>query len=314
MDEAARHNYILDTSALRAIGRSELEAVARVHTLLLSPVSFWEVLCHLDETNTRRPREQQAFEYGRSLLLKCRIPTLLEDPFAAIASRSGVPTLVNPTRFEDRQGIPLILEQLHRATSLSDFAQRQVVLPGTSQRPIGDIVQLTRECLAEIERAYQRDIERTATRIIEGFGADRAADLQGTQFYHLALRACALSLYQEAVGAGEPDRDLFHRLSVASYVCGGYLVARTLLGLQHNGFRARQISVDGNDAEDFMITMHVSWNERSTFVTNDRGTLDAVGRVLRELGRHMTSLNITPDISATVIDVEGFRREVSTSI
>jgi len=42
--------FLFDTNALRGLGRPVLEAArAAGHTLLLSPVSFWELVRHLND-------------------------------------------------------------------------------------------------------------------------------------------------------------------------------------------------------------------------------------------------------------------------
>lgn len=49
--------YLFDTSAARSVGRARLEA-ARIKgiELLLSPITFWELTCHLGDEPFGRPR------------------------------------------------------------------------------------------------------------------------------------------------------------------------------------------------------------------------------------------------------------------
>src|SRR5262249_3358022 len=157
--------------------------------------------------------------------------TMLEDPFASLVMRAGVPWLVKLTHFEDREGIPLILDQLEQSADLDDFAGRQVKLPGSGPRPIRDIAARTRACLSKDEDDYRKSIQRIATHIVDELGLERARDLSGAGFYEMALRAVALGVYQDAVQCGQPDRELFDRLTVTSYICGGYMVARIIRSL-----------------------------------------------------------------------------------
>jgi hypothetical protein len=301
-------SYLLDTQGMRSINGRELAVAAGTHPLLMSPVSFWEIISHLDEIIRKKPAPQASFEQWKAVLLKCRIPTLLEDPFASLASRAGVPSLVNPTRFEDRQGIPLILDQLDQSATLDDFAVRQIALPGSGPRPIRDVAARTRACLCQVEDDYRRSIEQTAAKIIGEIGLEKARNLSGTDFYCMALRAVAAGVYQDAVQGGQPDRDLFDRLAVAGYICGGYMVARILRSFVNNGYRDGQVAVDPNDTEDFMVTMHMSYDQPLALVTGDAGTREAVRRALDELGRHAAALGVTT-IQARVIDVPVFRAE-----
>lgn len=301
--------YLLDTQAVRSVNRQELEGAATGHSMVMSPVSFWEIISHLDEIIRKKPEPQASFEQWKAILLKCRIPMLLEDPFVSQASRAGVPSLVNPTRFEDRQGIPLILDELEQSPTLDNFACRQIIIPGTAPRAIRDIAARTRDCLAQVEGNYRQSIQATAAKIIGETGLEMARALSGSDFYHMALRAVAVGVYQDALQNEEHDRDLFGRLTVAAYICGGYMVARTLRSFVNNGYQVGQVIVDKNDTEDFMVSMHMSYNEDVTLVTGDEGTREAVQRTIDELRHHATALDVTPTIHARIIDVPAFRAE-----
>jgi hypothetical protein len=235
----------------------------------------------------------------------------LEDPFVSLASRAGVPSLVNSTRFEDRQGVPLILDHLQQSATLDDFVRREISMPGSRPRPIRDIAARTRGCLDQIENAYRQSIELTAANIIDEIGLHQARNLSATDFFHMALRAVAVGVYQDAV-QGKPDRELFDRLTVSAYIAGGYMVGRILRSFVNNGYTAGQFAVDPNDAEDFMVTMHLSYDEPQTLVTGDQGTQEVVQQSLDALRRHTTGLGIEARIEARILDVPTFQAETQS--
>ena len=69
--------YILDTSAIRALSREKLQALAKLQSVGVSPVTFYELMCHLDETD-----EKKDFGRQRGQVLKCGLVPMLPDPFA----------------------------------------------------------------------------------------------------------------------------------------------------------------------------------------------------------------------------------------
>jgi predicted nucleic acid-binding protein len=47
------NEYILDTSAVRGFSKADLEAAAERWRLSISPLSIYEILCHLDEPSSK---------------------------------------------------------------------------------------------------------------------------------------------------------------------------------------------------------------------------------------------------------------------
>src|SRR4051794_32315370 len=102
-------DYLFDTNAIQSLGRAVLQAARDAgHGLLMSPISFWEFACHLDEENFRLVRGNP-----RKGLL-CEV---LHDPLAEIMLDVGCPAGTHPGRLEDRAGVRALLAELDQAQS-----------------------------------------------------------------------------------------------------------------------------------------------------------------------------------------------------
>src|SRR5690349_10288170 len=114
--------YLFDTSAARSVGRARLDAArTKGFELLLSPITFWELACHLGDEPFVRPRGN---------VLKGRLFTVLHDPLAELAADIGYPEAANRTRFDDQEAVVAILGELEQANSYADLASRCVTVRG----------------------------------------------------------------------------------------------------------------------------------------------------------------------------------------
>ena len=94
---------ILDTSAIRSISKDKIKALAGIRPLAVSPISVWELLCHLDETE-KSENADITYRRRQGQIGKIAGLQILHDPFAQHAITVGARAVTNSTRFEDGEG------------------------------------------------------------------------------------------------------------------------------------------------------------------------------------------------------------------
>ncbi len=285
--------YLLDTNALQGIGFHDLRAArAAGHDLLASPISFWELVCHLDSSN---------FSQSKANALKLSVCQVLDDPLAEIASDLGCPQAADTSRFEDKLAIPPLLSELEQASTYEEFCRRSVAVVGTSRR-VGEIAANAESHLSAEENTFVDKIRSTRDRIRNLYTRDGRLELAGREFCQESL-SLAEGLVQDFTAAG--CQATFAATANRTVLGAGYAVARAL-------YYARlpdSATIDGNDLEDYFISLHLESASGRVMVTNDSGTQDAIRRVLDEFHQYAAQLGHNFQTNARVIDRDSFRTE-----
>ena len=142
---------LLDTSSFISISSDELEQYnSENFKIMISPYTFWELLCHLDENWIRK----------KGQINKCSRIKILDDPQAIIETelQLTVDRLIN--RLPDNQLIPSILECLSKSNSINDFYNSDFMDNKGNKRLISECSERVRKTLDEEAEKYSNFVKR----------------------------------------------------------------------------------------------------------------------------------------------------------
>ncbi len=286
-------SYLLDTNALQGIGFRDLRAARDAgHELLASPISFWELVCHLSPIG---------FGRSKANVLKLSVCQVLDDPLAELAADLGCPQAANPSRFEDRRAILLLLPELQQASTYQDFCRRSVLVDGTS-RSVGDIASSAETHLSTEEEIFVERVRNTRETIRRLYTRGNRLELTGigfcresTDLAHGLVQGFSTAGCQVRVAA-VADRTLLG---------AGYAVARAL----HYARLRDEATIDGNDLEDMFLCLHLGVTSGRVMVTNGSGTRDAVRLVLDEFRQYASQVGHDFLTNVRIISHDDFRSE-----
>jgi hypothetical protein len=288
--------YILDTSAVRSVGRARLQAAREAgHELLISTISLWELLSHLGDEN---------FALAKANALKAQLCTVLHDPLAEMMDDVGCPEAAHPGRFDEREGVLALLSALESAESYEDFQNREITFRGETRSARDLSANIVRVFDAE-HQTFVEGMQQRCANYVERFGRGNAINLDGEQFCREATRlARRLKEDTENAGCDVPFATLVNRTLLGA----GYAVARACAYIG-NVPEGQQAQVDPNDLEDHLISLHVGAVCGRTFVTNDRGTRTAIDRTLAAFHAFAEAEGETFTTTGRVIDGAAFIAE-----
>jgi predicted nucleic acid-binding protein len=264
--------YILDTSALRGISRSTLEEAKRNHDLAISPLTFYELLCHLDEDG-----KGMSFARQRGNVMKCQVPRILYDPFAHHAIDVGAEHVTNPSRFEDPDMIAQLLKNLDSAQSLEAFYATTATYPDGQKGDCRDISARAREVLDVEQNRYVQhlgEIKRWLVKISPSCASVGIPSQEMAEYINLLLRKMAEGYKDEC---GIMDESLLMKVYSSIYMHIGYKLFRTVHYMRTAHDSGNTFTPNPNDCEDSYIIMHLALFSHNVLVTDDKGTLDALG-------------------------------------
>ena len=300
--------YLLDTSAVRAVGRTQLEQAAESHDLLLSPWSLWELASHLDEA-VGQSDASESFMRQRGQVLKCRLLTLLDEPFAEHADEVGARSVVNPTRFDDRHVANEFLTALGGAQRADDFFSSTIEYPDGTPARLTDVAANIRRELQVEETRYVAHIRQIGRLLEEHVGVDRLRGETADDDLVESVLAPCRNLAAGCAGEGIDDPMLFGNVVASAFLHLAYKHQRAKMSLVAAG-TADAMSVDANDFEDGAITFHVNLFGNRTLVTGDEGTRGALVSSIDALKRSVKSKGLSLPIAARVIGTAEFTAEV----
>ncbi|ODS34381.1 MAG: hypothetical protein SCARUB_00512 [Candidatus Scalindua rubra] len=276
--------YILDTCALQSIKRSTLELIRENVDIAISPLTFYELLCHLDET-----KKGKNFDRQKGNVLKCKIPRILHDPFASYTITVGAEKDTNPSRFEEPVVIEQFLEKLEKAKNLDGFFNDTIAFPDGAKGFCNDVAQrasqvLEREELRYLEILYSlKDMLKYEAK--NKYSEDSYNNISPIRFESLISKFVSHLTTAHSVGDGILDKDLLSKVNSSMYLFFGYITARVIKYIKEDVSGNIGFKPDKNDCEDAFITLHLQLLREDTLVTNDGGTkktLEWIIKTLRE--------------------------------
>lgn len=285
--------YLFGTSAARSVGRARLESArSKGIELLLSPITFWELACHLDEEPFGRPRGN---------VLKGCLFTVLHDPLAELAVDVGCPGASNRTRFEDREAVLAVLGELQQASSYADLANRSVTVRG-ERRTIGDIANNTQKVFDKERDQFVAALRAQGDSYVRKYTRQGTIALGGVEFTALATRlARGLLSDMAAAGCNVELQSLVDRTVLGC----GYCVGR-VCNYVASVPKDQNLPIDGNDLDDYFICLHLGVSSGRTLVTNDERTRTAIQRTLAEFRAQEAFTGVTIPPTASVLTADEF--------
>lgn len=287
--------FILDTQALRGLRRDVFERTVAY----ASPISFYEILCHLEVWVT-----EDGWRRARGNLRKVGRCTLLDDPFLDLARRAGSPQSANPTRFDDPDIIAQVIRAAEDSHDLADFYRREVRYSNGDRGIIDNCARRAHEVLAREVHEYRARCRARAP-LIRDMGGWQGLEHAPDEDYLAAVVAQSDSLASFLRQEAPAGADVRARAFSATYPHFGYLIERTKLYMQGDDGTG-DLAIDGNDAEDSLLCMHLDLTEPRVLVTNDVGTLRAVNNSLARLSEIVRRQGFDMPILAAAIDCAEF--------
>jgi hypothetical protein len=241
---------LIDSSAFDRLGFGLLEKLAPRTVLLVSPLSLYEIFCHLEEPRRRGEALEKKGIVRESRLCKCRLLKLLDDPFAEQGEFAPVGQWI---------------EEISSGTAGPEVAEE------------------ARRALEEARREHARRSLDFAKELVARLGREHALSLSGLEFVRLAADGVdgAAEQFAERFG-GEPA--LEGELFSAAYPFAGYRLARSQAQLEHMKSKG-DAAFDPLDMEDAHLCLHLNLLEPRALVTANAGAREALNRALLQLGK-----------------------------
>jgi hypothetical protein len=300
--------YVLDTSAIRAVRRADLEAAAARHEVRMSPWSFWELASHLDEEVKRAKDPAESFLRQRGQVLKCELLRVLDEPFAEHAADVGALELVNPSRLEERLMVPEVLRKLKAAETIETFYGSRVTFPTGDEAPLTDLANNVRRELDAEESRYVEHIRGLVKLLATTFGAANVKSLADDEYVNTAIAPCR-NLAERYVQEGVGDADILPKLIDSLYLHLAYKLGRARKSLVDAAGIPEDVKIDPNDFEDGAISLHIRLFGGRVLVTGDEGTARELTAALEILARSSEARGVPISITCRIIGHEKFVRE-----
>lgn len=274
--------YILDTCALQSIERPTLELILKKIDIAICPLTFYELLCHLDET-----KKGKNFDRQKGNVLKCKIPRILQDPFASYTITVGAEKDTNPSRFEEPVVIKQILEKLEKAENLDEFYYETIVFPDGTNGFCNDVAQRCRQVLEREEQRYLKLLYSLKDML------KYECDNKDSEFSHINISSkrfeALISKFVNHLTTAHSeeddifDKDLLSKVNSSMYLFFGYVTARVIEYIEVSVSKNIGFKPDKNDCEDAFITLHLQLLREDTLVTNDSGTTKTLEWIIKTL-------------------------------
>jgi hypothetical protein len=292
--------YILDTSSLRSLDSATLRsAQSRGHCLLVSPITVWELLSHLADTD---------FQLARGNVRKVQMCRILHDPLGELMADIGCTAAVNPSRFEDNVGLQQVVSEVATAESYAELQERRIVL-NNQQRVFTDLAPRILSLFDSEQAQFASAMRARCHSLIDRYGRTRAMHLDGEDFYREAT-GLARILYEDALAAGCSVG--LDELVLRSVYGAGYSVARACQYIGSNG-EIQHVDFDRNDLEDYFISLHLNAASNRILVTDDNGVSRGIRRTVDSCSQFLNLRETEGHGLCPVITSVQFRDEMASS-
>jgi hypothetical protein len=306
--------YVMDTSAVRGLSDRQVEAAAKRWRLTVSPLSVYELLCHLDQSAKGHDSAEAAFRFRKDQVLKCRHLEIRDDPFAEQAIAAGARASVNMTRFEDRVVVPQIFPLLETAASPEELRGMTVAYPNGRRGSLHEVATRASASLGKAEEEYASFVQLVRDQLVREYGFEKALVLDGLDYVkYISGSARRLENQYREDGVRIEGGSVFS----AIFLHVGYILARTRLYMSRVG-DGEPLRVDRNDMEDAAILLHLDLREPCALVTNDGsgkkpGTIHAFNEALSHLKTASELLGAEVVALPRVLALEEFRAMLAST-
>ncbi len=273
---------ILDTSALRALSGDKLKALTKRHRVGISPITFYELMCHLDDTNN-----DTTFDRQRGQVIKCALVEMLPDPYAYHAhSDKAIFRTMNPSRFEEMRLVPQMIELLKSSATLAEFYGKTLKFEDGAVGPLRAAAEKIRAELDADEKEYVNHVSKLRDIIAETHSHSQINSLGSAELHSIISSALNASVNIEEQDGNKLNDTLRTVLICGLYAHFGYKVWRTVVAMRKE-LQGGQFSADPNDLEDGYIALYLRLFEDDVLVTEDKGTIIAFNETLAAVRAHV---------------------------
>jgi predicted nucleic acid-binding protein len=250
-----KKRYLVDTSTMIALSRSEFESLKTKGVLLCaSTYSCWELLSHLDERGR--------FQRQKAQLLKFELIDVLDDPQLFIEDSLSLPRTHPVT---DADLIHAALAALQHSDTLDQFYVAYIHDTQGSYREIVNVAERARQYLDTLEKNYAEVTTGLVNHLLS------KPDIHDSTTYPGLI----ISMLHSDLERLQKRDACITIQQVAKYfwVYWGYIFCRCL-----NCVRTHAL-IDPNDYEDANICKHFATDSAFVFVTADKPTINALDQL-----------------------------------
>lgn len=261
-----REEFLLDTSVIRATSMKNLNDLSNMgHGLFVSPYSFWEILCHLDE--------KQKYEYFKSQLTKFKFLNILDDPFGVIAKYLEPYKSSLNDRIKDDELIHRIIAALDRSNSIDKFYSYVLEDSKRKIRKIEDCATRGREILKNAADRYVNFVQKIIITIKEN-----NLKYQTNAERHDLILSLIDGWVRRFESQNSSNDKLGQTLIIETYIYFSCVLHRALQYLIHDN-----LNIDENDYEDSQICLHLSLDSKLHFLAGDKNYITSINQTLKLL-------------------------------
>jgi hypothetical protein len=270
---------ILDTSAVRFLSRNKLDELAKVYScdLMMSPVSFYELLSHIDDCDRDG---MQLFDRVRGNILKCKLLKLLDDPFYEVASELSIKN-INQTRTDDRKMIPKILDALDKSKTLDDFYKKYIKYDDGRIAAIAGVGKRIKEELEKHEKEYKCYIKRQILNLEKTFASEGDKNRFMQKSSEIRVYELLKTMLTDAVDRSINNGEIKNRKNAWEKVLRKYLISYGFSAYKIIIAHEKKNKLAGNDCEDWWISFHLDYLSNDCFLCGDSKTIESINFVLK---------------------------------
>ena len=269
---------LFDTSCVQGIAGWRFAEIAPRRDLAVSPITYYELLCHLDERDDDGSA-RETFRRRKGQLLKLRYFRVLDDPYAHHALSIGASDIVAPGRFEERLLLPGMLAALDASETLDDFYAKEITDQNGRLRLAKDSAEAARQELDRLEREFTKVMAETWEGLRSALEEKAEKEFSDDDLRRAIATFCVKIIHdhqEDGAAAGKPR--FIERTANSLFPYYGYTVARAL----EYALDPKRV-YDVNDVEDGVICLHLDLAKPDILVTNDEGTRRCLARALNTL-------------------------------
>lgn len=252
--------YLLDTSVFRSVRPTVIDAaLGQGWRLFVSPLSVWEMMCHVVGDN---------FARAKSWFAKASQCSVLEHPMVEHAKEIRAERFLCDAAWEERPCAQAAIDAVCAASGEGDLDKAVFQLVGrrgaSELRALGGSPHRVR---VELERLENEHVSFVSDHIV--CRPDLASIPTDSEYMSL-IESDIRHKYEDARVHGLSRKNLFRRLFRSLYPLASYNLERGLRS------RIAGANLDKNDYEDGLLVAHLRLDNDKVLVTSDKGTLNAM--------------------------------------
>lgn len=245
----------LETSVIRALSFNKLNQLNKKFKLFVSPYSFWEILCHLDED----------FNKFKIILLKFDLCKILNDPYLWY-------DYIQKIDDNTIEIVKSLIKVLKQSDSIDSFYSKKI-------KTLDGILRTCNNCCSRVRKKLKEQEERflklMTGKIIELY-KNNLHDIPKTYIEkHSAILSLIKGQIIKAYDGKKPSKDNRKELQIRYYFYCAYILFRSIKKIKSGS------NVKVNDFEDASIVLHLNLKESYVFITSDNGLFITLNKIIK---------------------------------